>query len=107
MNFSTIFPMIDCSELFRLAQMLSERTIPFEINNMIHVGGYQLCYPKMKGCDCSVICHGGSYGHSAGLLEIMGLMTEEERAEACDDVMGWLTAEEVFERIVNHYNAEN
>ena len=39
----------------------------------------------------------GSYGYKDGLIEIMGLLTEEEREQ--DDVVGYLTPEEVFRRI--------
>lgn len=39
------------------------------------------------------VCHSGSYGHEEGLLEIMGLEDDS------DDVVGWLTAGEVMERL--------
>lgn len=41
------------------------------------------------------ICHYGSYGYEQGLLEIMGSITGDS------DVIGWLTAEEVIERLSN------
>lgn len=63
-----------------------------------HFDGYHICYPKQGVlCKCSVIEHEGSYGHDKDLLEIMGLLTEEEKA--ADEVAGWLTAEDVFGRI--------
>lgn len=43
-----------------------------------------------------------SHGFGDGKLEIMGLLTEEE-AE-WDSVVGYLSAEEVFQRIVNFEN---
>lgn len=43
------------------------------------------------------ICHGGSYGADEGLLEIMGDIVDEEAVG--DRVEGWLTAEDVIERI--------
>ena len=43
------------------------------------------------------ICHRGSYGVNEGLLEIMGDIVDEEAVG--DRVEGWLTAEEVIERI--------
>lgn len=42
------------------------------------------------------ICQWGSYGYSQGLLEIYGSIVFEEDG---DSVRGWLTAEEVIERI--------
>ena len=48
------------------------------------------------------IVHGyGTYGEEDDLLEIMGLLTEEE--EKIDDVTGYLTAEDVFNRIVKYF----
>ena len=51
---------------------------------------------------CSAIQTNFSYGHEDDLIEIMGLLTEEEREE--DSVKGWLAAEEVFKRIEKHWN---
>lgn len=51
---------------------------------------------------CSAIQTNFSYGHELDLIEIMGLLTEEEREE--DSVKGWLAAEEVFKRIEKHWN---
>lgn len=49
------------------------------------------------------IIHGGSYGSNMGLLEIMGetivkkvsMMGDDDE----DDVLGWLTADEILEKI--------
>ena len=43
------------------------------------------------------ICQIGSYGYKAGLLEIMGDIVDE--GEDGDSVAGWLTAENVIERV--------
>ena len=42
------------------------------------------------------VCHRGSYGYEEGLLEILG---EIVRTSAGDSVEGWLTAEDVIERV--------
>lgn len=50
--------------------------------------------------DClkwDAICHYGSYGYEAGLLEIMGDIVDE--GEDGDSVAGWLTADDVIKRI--------
>ena len=60
-------------------------------------GCYHILYPNSIIKECSVICNPLSYGHEEGLLEIMGLLTREESED--DDVVGWLTAEDVFKRI--------
>lgn len=88
-----------CAEMNKLAYMLACRLIPYEFTK--HLNGPHLEYPNHKDCECSVICNDVSYGHEDGLLEIMGLLTDEE--EEFDDVKGWLTADDVFERISKDY----
>ncbi len=46
------------------------------------------------------ICHYGSYGYHNGLLEIMGSIVTDEDG---DQVVGYLTADDVIERIINTY----
>lgn len=50
---------------------------------------------------CDAVCHSGSYGHEEGLLEIMGLTHND------DSVEGWLTSEEVFDRIFEDWSKGN
>jgi hypothetical protein len=86
----------------KLIDLLDAANIPYETR--VHFGGLALSYQPL-GTDnrvCSVICHNGSYGHEDGLLEIMGLLTEEELKH--DSVRGWLTADDVFSRIKQHYS---
>ena len=101
----------DFDELEKLDALLKTAGIPFE--NF----GMQICYygpegrPKPKentiwqgpgmGAICSVIAIG--HGSSEGLLEISGLMTEEEMNKVHDTILGYLTAEDVFARIKTHY----
>ena len=100
-------------ELKKLEGLLTEAGVPFE--NF----GLQICYygpggrPKLNngnvwqgpgvGAICSVIANG--YGSSEGLLEISGLMTKEEMDQVHDTVLGHLTARDVFERIMAHYES--
>lgn len=87
--------------------MLEKENIPFEFldrtNGIITL--YQLCYPSVENRVCSVIEGDFSYGGVCDKLEIMGLLTEEESIN--DEVLGYLTAENVFERIKIHYNSKN
>ena len=88
-------------QILRLASMLQAADIPFEIRPLYE--GYQICYPSINNRTSDAVCHGFSYGHETGLLEIMGLVNEEEVG---DSVEGWLTAEEVFERWKTHWSSK-
>lgn len=48
------------------------------------------------------VCHRGSYGCEQGLLETYGDIVDESRAG--DSVEGYLTAEDVIERIHERYD---
>lgn len=81
-----------------LANLLTRFEIPFEITtDAIGNTANQIWYPSRDESVCDVICHKYSYGYECGLLEMMGLTTTE------DDVDGYLTPEEVFERIWRHW----
>lgn len=109
-------------EIFKLHRMLEEAEIQHEFidetpdSRWIMPGlgfdytKYHIYYPSCdefrKGINqetyassmgCSVIEGYGTYGDGQDLLEIMGLLTPEE--EEYDSVRGYLTAENVFERI--------
>lgn len=104
--------MIEYKEILKLKEMLDRAEIPYEFMERgfavegVCEKGYQLCYPysfqsENGSCICSVIENYGSYGNERDLLEIMGLLTEEENK--ADSVKGYLTAEDVFSRIKKHY----
>lgn len=91
-------------EIGRLLEMLADTDIPHSFHRLFD--GWQIGYPCLPiegDCVCSVIEQKFSFGHEDDLLEIMGLLTEEE--SVCDDVLGYLTAEDVFERIKTHWEA--
>ena len=96
---------INFNEIFKLDHMLTEAHIPHELIERPGLGGYQVCYPveqpELRICDA--ILNVISYGHEDGLLEIMGLLTDEEYAN--DTVKGGLTAEDVFSRIKKDYES--
>ena len=99
---------MEYTEIFKLKQMLEEADIPFEyidrsIKGTYNHTQYQIEFPK-NGTEriVSVIQGDGTYGASGNKLEIMGLLTEEER-ETDYSVCGYLTADDVFARIENAY----
>ena len=63
--------------------------------------GYGIACPKYSKsteiipCDFSIVQHKYSYGNDVNLLEMWEMSK--------DDVEGYLTAEDVFERIKKHY----
>ena len=86
-----------------LADMLFDHCIPFELTTDAEGNEWnQIWYPSKKNNVCDVICHRYSYGHERGLLEMMGLTTEEED-KIYFGVVGYLTPEEAFERIWRHW----
>lgn len=89
------------TEIIKLKEMLQREAIPFDFYELFD--GYTIKYPNSEYCKCSVIEHEGSYGRDNDLLEIQGLMTDEEKEREDDDVLGYLTAQNVFERIKKHY----
>lgn len=88
------------NEINKLITLLKTAEIPHEIKDHWE-GSKMVCYPVYgKGCICDAVCFPGSYGFHKGLLEIMGLVDVEEIG---DEVEGYLTANEVFHRILGHY----
>ena len=83
-------------EILKLAQMLLNNGIPFEMKDMWN--GKGIAYPSIKECVCSVIEHDYSYGHEQDLLEIKGLLSADEAFDG-EQVVGYLNADEVFHRI--------
>ena len=86
-------------EMNKLIYMLTICGIPFETKSHALSGNIQLYYPSIATQVCDVICENFSYGGTEGLLETMGLVDED----IDDDVQGWLTAEEMFIKIRDHY----
>ena len=88
------------TEILKLDKMLDEAEIPHTLNRSMD--GWQVCYPSVgEDCVADAIETFGSYGNEENLLEIMGLLTPEELEH--DSVLGYLTAENVFERMRAHY----
>lgn len=92
-------------EIIKLDKMLAEANIPHTTKRLFD--GWQVCYPvdvHEPDCVMDAVEHFGSYGHEHDELEIMGLLTPKEEED--DPVLGYLTAEDVFERIREHYSGE-
>lgn len=104
-------------EIFRLKKMLEDAKIPFDFFSMQDdvepqvksiipdFEHWHINYPSKSKCVVSAIEGIGTYGETEDKLEIMGGLTEEEAKH--DQVLGWLTAEDVFERIKKDYMGRN
>ena len=79
---------INQTEMMKLAFGLRDRGIEFTVRSFFD--GIQIVVGDF---DWDAICHSGSYGHENGLVEVMGLPQCE------DDVIGYLTAEEVLKMV--------
>ncbi len=94
------------SELDILTQYLKDHNIPFErydcskedfeINDecAFYIDRHQICVPNQQYILWDVICQEGSYGYRDGLLEAYGDIVEVD-----DTVEGYLTAQDIIERI--------
>ena len=102
-------------EIFKLKKMLEDANIPFgfsdhSVESKTFTTGkfehYQICYPNNVNRWVSVIEGNATYGSEKDKLEIMGGCTPLEEFEKREDVIGYLTAKNVFKRIKNHYEGE-
>lgn len=78
-----------------VAAALSNLHIPNELVRCHD--GLQLLFPWTEA---DVIQHSGSYGSKANLMEVMGLLDDNETD---DTVAGYLTAIDVMRRIIREY----
>ena len=86
------------TEILKLDKMLTDAKIPHTLDRFLD--GWQVCYPNNDGRVADAIQHFGSYGNTENLIEIMGLVKPEETS---DSVLGHLTADDVFNRMSEHY----
>lgn len=96
------------NEIFKLDFMLTKANIDhcFRTRDVANNKFYQITINSIFGGRLiSVIEGDGTYGANQDLLEIMGCLTLDELKE--DTVKGYLTAEEVFERIISEIKKEH
>lgn len=88
-------------QLDLLRTKLDDEKIPY-VYGTNPAGNRQIIYPDEGTFTCSVVSGPYTHGGKKGYIEIMGLLTSDE--ETHDNVAGWLTAEDVFQRIKGHLN---
>lgn len=90
------------TEITRLHNLLANNQIPHDFHRLYD--GWQICYPSDKNIIISAIQHYGSYGAANNRIEIMGGIVPDDGT--MDSVLGHLTAENVFGRIVTMYKTK-
>ncbi len=105
---------VEFKEIFKLKSMLDTANIEYEFYDRSIILGKEIDYLQFqiivykdntkKQRLISVIEGKYTYGGDEDKLEIMGCLTEEESKH--DSVVGWLTAEEVFDRIKSNVGGE-
>ena len=101
MNNNDILPLNpNYKEILKLHDMLEANNIPHEFARFYD--GYVVCYQTSgETCVCDAVQHRWSYGSEQDLIEILGLSENG----AGIDIEGYLTADDVFQRIKNHYES--
>lgn len=109
--------MRDLTELNKLEEYLEEHGIQYERHDVdeqhevegadglvIQIERHQICalVDEEGRWEWDAICQRGSYGAEEGLLEIYGKIVRP----CGDSVEGWLTAQDVIERIEEVYGKE-
>ena len=97
-------------EIHKLKAMLEEANIPHYATENLNI--FHICYPSNNNTIvCSAIQGKNDMADTGEYIEIMGLLKSGEypsRKPHAWDVVGGLTAEDVFDRIFVHYtNTEN
>lgn len=83
-----------------LIERAIEEMIPIIVKPLPEMGGYQIIYDQPEGKIFDVISHRGSYGYKDDLLETMNRLFDN----GDDGVEGYLTVDEVMERLVDYHN---
>ena len=101
MNDNDILPLNpNYKEILKLHNMLEANNIPHEFARFYD--GYAVCYQTSgETCVCDAVQHRWSYGSEQDLIEILGLSENG----AGIDIEGYLTADDVFQRIKKHYES--
>lgn len=112
MNRNKVIKSLDMKQMDILEKYLSDNNVIYErkrlyqksLNNVCkyYYGEQIIVYSDTRHNirEWDAVCHRFSYGGDKGLLEIMGTIVDEKSVG--DSVEGYLTAQDVIERIEKH-----
>ena len=85
----------------KLAIMLEEANVPFEITTQLLFNTPQICVPcaDQRICAGDVVCNKISFGGNIGLLEARGFDIDSE-----DGTLGYMTAQETAKLIIDWWS---
>lgn len=91
------------TEILSLAEMLSHANLSYSLDKIYD--GYRVSYPNSNNMAVDAVQHWASYGEKENLIEILFHDKRFPGCTECDaSVEGYLTAQEVFNRIVKYHN---
>lgn len=102
-EYTEIFKLRDMLDAIDLEYEFHDRSIPIPQYKDRHEHYQIILLDEYGNKIVSVIQGSCTYGGTQNKLEIMGLLTPEE--EEHDSVVGYLTADEVYERIIKYYGS--
>ena len=100
-KYTEIFRLKDKLDAIDLEHTFNDHTIYIPEANRKREHYQILLYDEDGDRIVSIVQGEFTYGSNENKLEIMGLLTPEE--SECDSVVGYLSADEVYERIMKYY----
>ena len=101
MNIEQFHEEDDYKEIFVLEELLKEAGVPHVLDQI--EDGYILTYPSPEYPSCTVIETKNTIGSDIDMLEVTGLLHEDEQEDRC---AGFLLADDVFNRIMEDYETK-
>lgn len=92
---------LNLNEFVKLIVGLSQKGLKIDTELVTNWGAQVIVYDDEDNRLWDAVINKGSYGRDRGLLEIMGTIVDKfpSNYSGGDDVIGWLTADEILEKI--------
>lgn len=92
---------LNLNEFVKLVVGLSQKGLKIDTELVTNWGAQVIVYDDEGNRIWDAVINKGSYGSERGLLEVMGsaIVDKIKLSEEPMDVIGWLTADEILEKI--------